>query len=316
MRILVVGAGAVGTYFGAALSLAGHDVTFAVRDMKRTKIAEDGIRLVGPRGCFHATNVRGIDHAASVGAVDVALSCVKLYDAESAARQWQEPLARAGAVISLQNGVDGAERTLAGAPASQVFGGLAYVSGRMDYPGMVHYLSDMSSLVYGGVGNAALTAFTDALNHPSNPLAVKGALVEDVAVAQWSKFLALATNAALTCLVRGSAGTIYQDDDLVALAKQSIDEIYRVGCAEGVALQPDHVDFSLKTLLSLPSTMVASMSHDLTACRPLELDGLSGAVRRLGRKHGIATPFHDFAYACLKPYLHGAPDVSAPISVD
>ncbi|CAE6867460.1 2-dehydropantoate 2-reductase [Paraburkholderia aspalathi] len=308
MKILVLGAGAVGTYFGAALSLAGHEVTFAVRDMKRTKIAEDGIRLIGPRGDFHAREVRGTDDPTSVEDIDVALSCVKLYDAESAARQWQAPLARAGAVISLQNGIDGVERTLAGAPSSRVFGGLAFVSGRMDYPGMVHYLSDMSSLVYGGVSNATLNAFTDALNDPSNPLSVKGVLVEDVAVAQWSKFLALATNAALTCLVRAGAGVIYHDPDLLVVAKQSIDEIYRVGRAEGVALQPDQIDIALKNLQSLPATMVASMNHDLTAGRSLELDGLSGTVRRLGRKHSIATPFHDFAYACLKPYLHGAPN--------
>lgn len=310
MKILVLGAGAVGAYFGAALSLAGHDVTFAVRDMKRTKIAEDGIRLIGPRGDFHARDVRGTDDPASVEGIDVVLSCVKLYDAESAARQWQAALTQASAVISLQNGIDGVERTLAGAPASRVFGGLAFVSGRMEYPGMVHYLSDMSSLVYGGVDNATLNAFTDAVNNPSNPLPVKGVLVEDVAVAQWSKFLALATNAALTCLVRAGAGVIYRNPDLLALAKQSIDEIYHVGRAEGIALSPDQIDIALKNLQSLPVTMVASMNHDLTAGRPLELDGLSGAVRRLGRKHGIATPFHDFAYACLHPYLHGAPDGS------
>jgi len=197
---------------------------------------------------------------------------------------------------------------LSGAPGAKVYGGLAFVSGRMERPGLVHYLSDMSSLTFGGVNattNPVLKQFEKAVNEPSNPLQARAECVDDVRVAQWSKFLALATNAALTCLVRGNAGVVYKDPDLLELAQQSIEEIYAVGIAEGVALTHEHVAAALVTLKGLPSGMVASMSHDLHAGKRLELDGLSGHVCALGKRHKIPTPFHRVAYACLKPYING-----------
>jgi 2-dehydropantoate 2-reductase len=306
MKIFILGAGAVGSYFGAALSLGGHEVICAVRDARRTNIQSDGIRLTGPRGDFHARNVLAVDKPHDVESVDVALSCVKLYDAQRAAEQWSDVLSRATAVISLQNGIDGAQRTLAGAPRCKAFGGLAFVSGKMESPGVVQYMSDMSSLVFGGPGSEVLRPFADALNEISKPLAVRAELVADIRLAQWSKFLALATNAALTCLARANAGVVYRDPDLLRLASQSIREIYEVGVAEGVRLEEGAKDAALKALQALPSGMVASMHHDLMSGRPLELDGLSGLVCRLGKRHGIPTPFHDFAYACLKPHLSGA----------
>jgi 2-dehydropantoate 2-reductase len=305
---MILGAGAVGSYFGAALALGGHDVAFAVRDVTKTTIESDGIRLLGPRGDFCATDIRVTDSPADVGTLDVVLSCVKLYDAESSARQWKSALESAAAVISLQNGVDGVQRVLAGAPRANVYGGLAFVSGRMERPGLVHYLSDMSSIVFGGPNAAAdpmLERFVQAMNEPGYPLPVHAERVCDVRVAQWAKFMALATNAALTCMVRANAGVIYTDPDLLALAQQSIQEIYAVAIAEGVAVTSEHTDSALRILQGLPSAMVASMSHDLHAGKRLELDGLSGLVHVLGRRHGIPTPFHQIAYACLKPYING-----------
>ncbi|MFM0047784.1 ketopantoate reductase family protein [Paraburkholderia sediminicola] len=309
MKIMVLGAGAVGSYFGAALALGGNDVVFAVRDINRTTIMTDGVQLLGPRGDFCVTNIGVIDSPEKVGTIDVILSCVKLYDAESSARQWKIALESSRAVISLQNGIDGVQRILAGAPDAKVYGGLAFVSGRMERPGLVHYLSDMSSITFGGVNattDPTVKRFVQTVNKPGNPLQVRASCVDDVRVAQWSKFLALATNAALTCLTRANAGVIYQDPRLLALARQSIHEIHALAIAEGVALTHDHVEAALLFLQRLPSDVVASMSHDLHAGKPLELDGLSGLICSLGRRHEIPTPFHQVAYACLKPYSNGA----------
>jgi len=308
MEILVIGAGAVGSYFGAALALAGHDVTFGVRDEARSSIGSTGIRLRGPRGDFHVERVKHTDNPALASGAHIVLSTVKLYDATASAEQWRIPIERARAVISLQNGVDGVQRILAGAPNSLVYGGLAFVSGQSDGHGSVEYLSDMSALTFGGrdaPSNEALVKFAACFNGRQNPLLVKLEMVDDIAVSQWAKFLALATNAALTCLVRRGAGVIYHDEDLLRLARKSIDEIVEVAHAEGIALQEEHRTRALEMLRGLPPTMVASMHHDLVAGRRLELDGLSGLVSRMGHRHGIDTQFHDFAYACLKPHQSG-----------
>ncbi|MEO7233622.1 MAG: 2-dehydropantoate 2-reductase, partial [Polaromonas sp.] len=313
MKILVIGAGAIGAYVGGLLARAGHEVTFGVRGSALQAIARNGIELLGPRGNWHITNVKATDAASFASGEhtrpDLVLSCVKLYDAESAAQQWRSALASAAAVISLQNGIDGAERIARGAPAAQVFGGLAYIAGQLQAPGVVRYLSDMSSITFGGPGATAhpqLKAFAESLNATSGADALQAHLLEDIRSAQWAKFTVLATNAALTCLSRKPAGVVYHDTDLLALAETSIAEVMAVGRAEGAVFAPTQAQDTLAILQGFPPQLFASMHHDLMAGRPLELDGISGLISRLGRQHGIATPFHSMAYACLKPYLNGS----------
>ena len=312
LRILVIGAGAIGGYTGALLARAGHDVTFGVRGSTLAAIVRNGITLLGPRGDWHVRNVQAMDAAAFEGgkhpAFDLVLSCVKLYDAESSSHQWRAALESAGAVISLQNGIDGDQRIRRGAPGARVWGGLAYIAGQLQSPGVVRYLSNMSSITFGGPGataNPLLTAFADSVNATSGADALQAQVVEDIRSAQWAKFTVLATNAALTCLARKSAGVVYHDADLLALARTSIAEVMAVGAAEGAVFAATQTQDTLAILQGFPPELFASMHHDLTTGRPLELDGISGLMKRLGRQHGIATPFHDMAYACLKPWLDG-----------
>ncbi|MEO6320657.1 MAG: 2-dehydropantoate 2-reductase [Polaromonas sp.] len=311
MKILVIGAGAIGAYVGGLLARAGHEVTFGVRGSALQAITQNGIELLGPRGNWRITNVKAADATSfdkgQHAPPDLVLSCVKLYDAESAAQQWRSALESAGAVISLQNGIDGAERIARGAPGAQVVGGLAYIAGQLQAPGVVRYLSSMSSITFGGpgaTGHPQLRAFAESLNATAGADALQAKLVEDIRSAQWAKFTVLATNAALTCLTRKPAGVVYHDPDLLALAEMSIAEVMAVGRAEGAVFAPTQAQDTLAILQGFPPQLFASMHHDLMAGRPLELDGISGLISRLGCQHGLATPFHAMAYACLKPYLN------------
>ena len=307
MRILIVGPGAVGCYFGGLLARAGHDLTFAARPATAAALRASGIRIEGARGDWHLAPVRAEVDADRVGESDVALVCVKLYDTASATSHWQPALARTRAIVSLQNGIDGIDRLKAawrgdGAPVA--FGGLAYVSGQLLGPGHVRTTSAMSSIRYGGPGA------TDDPASQAFAAACRGAgfdadCLEDIASAQWSKFAALATNAALNCLTRKPAGVCYHDEELLKLAQQSIDEVIAVGRAAGATLAPTLAVDTLNRLQGFPPDMFASMHHDLSDGKPLELDGLSGHVVRTGLRHGVATPFHHMAWACLRPWADG-----------
>ncbi|MEO8038512.1 MAG: 2-dehydropantoate 2-reductase [Betaproteobacteria bacterium] len=307
MRILIIGPGAVGCYFGSLLARAGHAVTFAARPTTAAALRGSGIRIEGSRGAWTVTDISVASEATEPTDIDVALLCVKLYDTASAARQWQPALARAKAVVSLQNGVDAIERldeALAGRAAPPRYGGLAFVAGQLVAPGHVRCTSDMSSIRFGGPGattDPTLLAFADACVRAG----FAADCLDDIASAQWHKFAGLATNAALTCLVRKPAGACYGDDEIVRLAVQSIAEIIAVGTAAGATFPAGFADDTLRFLQGLPADMFASMHHDLAAGKQLELDALSGHVVRSGRRHGIATPFHHMAWACLRPHLDG-----------
>jgi 2-dehydropantoate 2-reductase len=301
-----MGAGAVGGYFGALLAQSGHDVAFIARGEHSAAMRANGIRLESPRGDLVVRNIDVVDDPGRLAPCDVTLFCVKTYDMESAARAIMPLVAKGGVVISLQNGVDGQGRIGAVVGEQSVMGGLAMVSGVIASPGVIRYKSEMSSLQFGesdGSMSHRATAFADACNAAG----FKAEVMPDVRKAQWSKFVGLCSNAALTSLMRVPVGHIYHREEGIALGLAAFREVEAVGRAEGVDLPADIADRALKLHQGFPKSMYASMYHDLARGRRLELDSFSGVIVRLGKKHGIPTPVHGMAYACLLPFLDGAP---------
>lgn len=306
MRIAVMGAGAVGGYFGALLAQAGHDVAFVARGDHGAAMRAHGIRLEGPRGELVIRNIDVVEDPAGLAPCDVTLFCVKTYDTESAALAVKPLVARGGVVISLQNGVDSQDRIGQVIGDRNVMGGLALVSGVIASPGVIRYKSEMSSLQYGeadGSMSPRATTFAQACNAAGFTAEV----VPDIRSAQWRKFVGLCTNAALTSLMRLPVGHIYHRDEGIALGLRGFREVEAVGRAEGMTLPADIAEKALKLHQGFPRSMYASMYHDVARGRRLELESFSGTVVRLGRKHGIATPVHEMAYACLLPFVNGAP---------
>jgi 2-dehydropantoate 2-reductase len=242
-----------------------------------------------------------------VGDCDVVLFAVKAYDIEAAAAPLKPLVDRGATIISVLNGVDHQDRIGAVVGADRVLGGLALVSGVMTAPGVIRYTSPMSSLRFGeadGSMSRRAIAFRDVCTTAGFTAEVSS----DIRAAQWAKFVALATNAALTSLFRLPVGYIYHDPQTIPLAMRGFEEVAAVGRAMGIALPADAVERALAMHQSFPKGMYASMYHDLAKGRPMELDSLSGYIVRQGRSLGVPTPVHEMAYLALKPYLHGAPE--------
>ena len=306
MRIAVMGAGAVGGYFGGLLSLAGHEVTFIGRGEHLRAMQANGLQLETPKGTLLVGNARFVGEARDVGVCDYVLFAVKAYDIEAAAAPLK-PLVDGGAtIVSVLNGVDHQDRIAAVVGAGSVLGGLAMVSGVIVKPGVIRYTSPMSSLRFGeadGSMSARATAFRDTCIG-----AGFGAdLVADIRAAQWAKFVGLATNAALTSLFRLPCGYIYHDPEIAAMALRAFGEVAAVARAEGIAMPADTAARALAMHQAFPKTMYASMFHDLAKGKPMELDSLSGYIVRRGRALNVPTPVHEMAYLALKPYMHGTP---------
>lgn len=301
-----MGAGAVGGYFGGLLARAGHEVTFVARGEHLRALQAGGLTLETPQGTLKVDGVRFVATPAEVGGCDVVLFAVKAYDIEAAAAPLK-PLVEAGAcIVSVLNGVDHQDRIGRVVGAGHVLGGLAMVSGVIAAPGVIRYTSSMSALRFGeadGAMSPRARAFADACNGAGFTAEV----VADIRAAQWTKFVALATNAAMCSLFRLPVGYIYHDPEIIPLAMRAFGEVAALARAQGIAVPDDIEQRSLQVHQSFPKAMYASMFHDLNKGRPLELDSLSGHVVRKGRELGIPTPVHEMAYLALKPYLHGTP---------
>ena len=305
MRIAVMGAGAVGCYFGAFLQKAGYEVCFVGRGAHIRAMRERGLTLTGPRGDIVLDRVEASDDPHSVAPADIVLLAVKLYDAETAAEAMKPLLKPGGICICLLNGVDGPERIAPILGAERVMGGAAFVSAVIADPGMVRYTSAMSSIEFGayqGAPSPLAHAFVEAATKSGFT-----ARLGDMRALLWHKFVGLATNAALTSITRLPAGHLYTDADIRAVSQGMLREVMAVAVAAGVSLPHDVFDVHVKRLDSFPPGMFASMYFDLAKGRRIEVEHLSGYIVRKGRELGVPTPLHGLAYACLKPYRDGAP---------
>lgn len=305
MRIVVMGAGGVGGYFGAYLARAGHEVVFIARGAHLEAIRRDGFRLEGARGNIVLATVGATDDPASIdGPADVVLFAVKLYDTESAGEAIRPVVGDRTMVVNLQNGVDGPDRLAGVVGRNAVLGGAAYVSALIAEPGVVRYTSDMSRIVFGeldGQASERAVAFRDACRSAGFEADVSG----DIRATLWDKFVLLATNAGLTTLLRKPAGEVYTDPEIMDLAQALMSEVVAVAAAEGIRTSPDIIDRSVALSKSFPAGMYASMYHDLARGRRIEVASLSGLIARRGAELGVPVPHHTTIWCALKPYVNG-----------
>lgn len=304
MRIAVFGAGAVGGYFGGRLAAAGEDVVFVARGDHLRAIREEGLRVESPNGDLAIHPARATDDPASVGPVDYILFAVKLFDTEAVARACKSLMGPDTTVVALQNGVE-AEEIIGGVlGADSVMGGTVYIAAVVAEPGLIRQTGAFARMIFGEM-DGSLSERGRAFEAACRRAGIDAVLSPGVAVEIWMKFIVLAALSGVTTVTRKPVGGLRADPDTRALLQNAIAEAAAVGRAHGVDLPEDAVERQMAVLDGWPPDMVASMLHDLHAGKRMELDHLSGAVGRLGRRCGVATPVHDTLYAALKPYKDG-----------
>jgi 2-dehydropantoate 2-reductase len=310
MRVVVFGAGGVGGYFGARLAASGSEVAFVARGAHLAAMRERGLMVHSPLGDVRVQPVTASDDPAALGAADIVLFCVKLYDTDSAAARLKPLLGPDTAVISLQNGIDSEKRLAAVVGERHVAGGVAYISATIEAPGIVRHHNRMAKLDFGELGGRAsprLQAFLAACEKAG----IEAALRPDIERAIWEKFVFLAPFAAVTGVTRLPIGPVLADSDTRALLEAAMREVVAVAASQGVALAPDLVERLLRFAGTLAPDMKASLAHDLERGNRIEIEGLCGALSRLGAAAGVDTPVHRTIYAALKPYAGGRPATTA-----
>ncbi|MEM9682181.1 MAG: 2-dehydropantoate 2-reductase [Pseudomonadota bacterium] len=304
MRIAVFGAGAVGGYFGGRLAAAGEDVTFVARGDHLRAIRETGLRIESPNGDLTIHPAQATDDPASIGPVDYVLFAVKLFDTEAVARACKPMMGPNTTVLALQNGVETEEIIGDVLGADTVMGGTVYIAAVIAEPGLIRQTGAFARMIFGEM-DGSLSERGKIFEAACHRAGIDAALSPTVASEIWMKFIVLAALSGVTTVTRKAVGGLRADPDTRALLQNAIAEAAAVGRAHGVALAEDAVERQMAVLDGWPPDMVASMLHDLRAGKRMELDHLSGAVSRIGRRCGVPTPVHDTLYAALKPHKDG-----------
>jgi 2-dehydropantoate 2-reductase len=304
MLIAIMGSGGVGGYVGAWLQQAGQEVVFVARGAHLGALRRDGLRIEHPDLPLHLPRVAATDDPSSVGPVDLVIFTVKLFDTDSAA-QAMAPLVGAGTrVLTLQNGIDSVAMIRAHCdPATSVLGGVIYLSAVIGAPGVIRTPGGFHGIVADRAQGDAVMAELEQAASGLSGLTVK--LSDEATQVIWEKFVALASMAGATSLLRARLGAILGNPESRAFQQQLVEEVIVVAQAKGVAMRTGLADEVMGRFAGFPPSTRASMAEDLERGNRLELRWLSGRVHGLGVELGVPTPAHTAVYRGLVLYEGG-----------
>jgi 2-dehydropantoate 2-reductase len=306
MRIVIMGAGGLGGYFGARFAAGGNDVAFVARGAHLAAIRQNGLRVTSARGDLHLHDVVATDDPTTLAPADVVVIAVKLWDTEAAA-QTVKPLLRPGtAVVSFQNGVgkDAVLTRILGREA--VIGGVGEIGVVIASPGVIAHTGTMARLRFGELDNHR-SARVEALLAACEAAGIDASIPDDINLAIWEKFAFLIGMSGSTATMRSNLGPIRANKQTFAFLRDLIAEAVAVGRALGVPLADDFLTQRMAFIETLPAQMTASMQGDLARGNRLEVPWLSGAVVELGRQVGVATPLNRAVSDILALYADGRP---------
>jgi 2-dehydropantoate 2-reductase len=299
MRIAILGAGGVGGYYGGLLARAGQPVGMLARGSHLEALRARGIEVRAPGETFTAA-VAATDDPAQLGDVELAILAVKGYSLPEIVPAVRQVAATGAVILPLLNGVEVNDRLIAGGvPAANLLGGLSRISAARIGPGVVERRSPFQAVVVGELAGG-LSERAERIAATLRDAGVEGARASaDITADLWRKFAFIATMAAACGLARSPVGPLRATPLGHLLLERAVGEVVAVARARGVAVDADEEDKVVKIIDAMPELMRPSFLLDLEAGGPTELDDLCGAVARLGRQAGIATPVHDTATAAL-----------------
>ena len=291
LKIAVMGAGAVGCYYGGMLARAGHNVTLIGRFRHVQAIASAGLRLQ-TQTFDEQIFLQASSHSNAVGAADVVLFCVKSSDTETAGRLMQPFLSAGTTVICLQNGVDNAERLRAVLPQHQVLAAVVYVATEMAGAGHVKHNGRGDLVIENSPRSAGVVQMLLAAGVPTEVSSnVRGAL--------WAKLILNCAYNAVSAITQLPYGKTTAGPGVQELMRDVVAECLAVAQAEGVQLVSDTYAAVACLAASMPE-QTSSTAQDLALGKPSEIDYLNGYVVQRGKTHGIKTPVNQVLWALVK----------------
>lgn len=301
-RIAVVGAGAVGAYFGGRLAQTGLFVHFIARGSTLAALQKDGLRVDSPRGdiLIKPDELRVTSDPSAVGSVDAVLIAVKAWQVGEVSRSLAPLLHSDTVIVPLQNGVETPDELRRAHPRSEVVGGLCRIMAQIITPGVIRHFGVEPEIMFGPLSGVP-SPRTEALRAAFHEAGVRASIPPDITAAMWEKLAFMATYGGVGAVARVPAGALRKCSETRALLSRALEELIAVGRARGVRLAEGTHEKILSYIDVLPETGTSSLQRDIAAGRPAELEAMVGAVVRLGRAAGVPTPAFEFLYACLLP---------------
>lgn len=302
-KIVIVGLGGVGGYFGGFLAKqyvgkSDVEVYFIARGEHLRKVQEVGLKLVTENETFVIRPTLATDDIAEVGIVDFVIMSPKSYDLDSTIEQIKPCVGDNTVILPLLNGIDNSDRIRKLLPNTEVWDGCCYIVAKILETGVVGNVGSIHRIVFGYLNRTTdrLLAFEKLLKDAGIEIRFYDTILTEI----WKKFFFISTSASLTSYFDVSYGEVIADPIRKQMLIDFSAELVQVAIAEGIAINNSEIERLILQFEKLPVNTTTSMHRDFQAKKNTEVDTLTGIVVELARKHGIAVPLYTKVYNELK----------------
>ena len=300
MRILVVGAGAVGGYFGGRLVQAGRDVTFLVLPKRAEQIQSQGLQILSPMHGDFIARPKTITASQIASPYDVIFLSVKSYSLAAAIDDFAPAVGQQTEIIPVLNGMHHMD-VLTQRFGDAVLGGVCFVSTAIDSQGRIVQLADFQSLAYGEL-DGKKTSRIEAVHQEFSGAGFQASISTDILRDMWQKWVFLASLGAITCLLRGNVGEIVAAPGGAELCLSTLRECAAIASAYGYPMSETFLAEKSAQLTAPGSKLASSMYRDLTEHARVEADTILGDLVDRARKLAVSAPILQAAFVSLTIY--------------
>jgi 2-dehydropantoate 2-reductase len=283
MRILVVGAGSVGGYFGGRLLEAGRDVTFLVRPRRAAELAKNGLIIRSPLGDFHRPSPPTVSREDLAEPFDLVLLSCKAYDLDGAMNSFAKAVGESTAILPLLNGMRHLDLLADRFGPKPVLGGQCVISATLDADGAIVHFNDMHALSFGELDGSRSKRIETIASELVGTAGFDARLSDEIRQEMWEKWVFIASAAGITSLMRSSVGA-YVAAGASDLAAGLLDECAGIAAGEGFQPREAALARARAVLTAAGSPLKASMLRDIEGGKPVEGDQILGDLLRRAAK--------------------------------
>lgn len=299
MKIIVIGSGGVGGYFGGKLAQAGNDVTFIARGEHLKAIKKNGLVVQSIKGDFIIKPAKVTDKLSEAGTPDLVILGIKAWQVKEVALQLKNNIHPNTTVLPLQNGVMASSELLSVLAPGNVVGGLCRIFSKIEAPGVINHFGIEPEIVFGELNNE-ISPRTEKIRELLLQSDIKCTISADITTELWKKLMIIGSGG-LLAITRNPYGGVRENKETRELMHNLLKEIYSVSQKAGAKMEADFVEKTMKYIDSYPYESTTSLARDIWAGKPSELEYQNGSIAHLGEKYNIETPVNRFIYYCLLP---------------
>ncbi|WP_462319599.1 ketopantoate reductase family protein [Marinilabilia sp.] len=297
MKVLIVGTGGVGGYFGGRMAKAGHDVTFIARGAHKKAMEENGLEVKSINGDFSLDKVTVTDTISEAATPDLVIISVKAWQVKDIAMQLKDVISDHTLVLPLQNGVLASDELKEELPEKNVLAGLCRIISKIDSPGKINHLAVDPVIVFGECDNSKTDRVLE-LEKVFYDSGFKGQVPKDIQAALWKKFISICVSAWLA-ITRSTYGEVREQKETRQVMRDLFDEVALLANKKGVNIESDFVDKTMAFIDTFPPDSTSSLTRDVWEGKPSELEYQNGTVVKLADEIGLDVPVNRFIYYSL-----------------